>query len=270
LYGVAIGITQANPKTVLAYSSVSQMGFVAAVLGMALAAGDGGATMATAFYAAHHVLAKGALFLAVGVVAAGCARLWPVLLPAAVLALGVGGLPLTGGALAKLAVKAPLGEGVVGLLATLAAAGSTVLMLHFLHRLRMTAGPDPGATAPAGLAWPWLAMAFATVAVPWALFLAASIGTLAEAIAPADVWKGAWPVLLGAVLFLGLRRWGDRLPYVPEGDVLVVVENGARASGAWGGWLERVEGALRQWPVAGVALLALVMILGAAILGRAQ
>ena len=38
-YGVAVGITQANPKTVLAYSSVSQMGVIAAVLGM----GAGGA-----------------------------------------------------------------------------------------------------------------------------------------------------------------------------------------------------------------------------------
>ena len=38
-YGVAIGITQSNPKTVLAYSSVSQMGVIAAVLGMGLAAG---------------------------------------------------------------------------------------------------------------------------------------------------------------------------------------------------------------------------------------
>ena len=39
-YGVGVGITQSNPKTVLAYSSVSQMGFLAAVLGMGLAAGD--------------------------------------------------------------------------------------------------------------------------------------------------------------------------------------------------------------------------------------
>ena len=39
-YGVAIGITQSNPKTVLAYSSVSQMGLLATVLGMGLAAGD--------------------------------------------------------------------------------------------------------------------------------------------------------------------------------------------------------------------------------------
>ncbi len=35
-YGVAIGITQSRPKVVLAYSSVSQMGFVVAVIGMGL------------------------------------------------------------------------------------------------------------------------------------------------------------------------------------------------------------------------------------------
>ena len=66
-YGVAIGITQRNPKTVLAYSSVSQMGVIATVLGMALAVGDGDAALSVGFYAAHHTLVKGALFLAVGV-----------------------------------------------------------------------------------------------------------------------------------------------------------------------------------------------------------
>lgn len=268
-YGVAIGITQTNPKTVLAYSSVSQMGFVAAVLGMALAAGDGGAAMAVAFYAAHHVLAKGALFLAVGVVAAtGARRLWPVLLPAAVLGLGFGGLPLTGGAVAKLAVKAPLGVGIVGLLATLAAAGSTLLMLHFLHRLRSSVVAEPDATAPAGLAVPWLAMAGAAVAIPWALFLTAGIGTLADALAPAALWTAFWPVLLGTVLFVGLRRWGHRLPHVPEGDVVVVAAAITPASVALGHWMERADDVLRRWPVAGLSLLTLIVILGAAIFGK--
>jgi multicomponent Na+:H+ antiporter subunit A len=68
-YGVVVGITQSNPKTVLGYSSVSQMGFLAAVLGMGLSAGDAGAAPIAALYAAHHVLVKGALFLAVGVAA---------------------------------------------------------------------------------------------------------------------------------------------------------------------------------------------------------
>jgi formate hydrogenlyase subunit 3/multisubunit Na+/H+ antiporter MnhD subunit len=129
-YGVAIGITQPNPKAVLAYSSISQMGVIAVVLGMGLAAADKGAALDAAFYAAHHVLVKGALFLAIGVVAATSSRRrWLVLLPAAVLALSLGGLPLTGGALAKLAVKAPLGNGLVGMLAAISAAGTTLLMV---------------------------------------------------------------------------------------------------------------------------------------------
>ncbi len=150
-YAVSVGITQANPKTVLAYSSVSQMGVVAAVLGAGLA-GSTEVAITAAFYAAHHVLAKGGLFLAVGVMAAtGSRRRWVVLLPAAVLALGFGGLPLTGGALAKLATKPLLEGGMLGLLAALAAAGSTLLMLHFLDRLRSSAAVEPGASAPVGL-----------------------------------------------------------------------------------------------------------------------
>jgi formate hydrogenlyase subunit 3/multisubunit Na+/H+ antiporter MnhD subunit len=161
-YGVAIGITQQNPKTVLAYSSISQMGVIAAVLGMGLAAADKGTALDVAFYAAHHVLVKGALFLAIGVAAASSARrLWRVLPPAAVLALSLGGLPLTGGALAKLAVKAPLGDGVVGSLATVSAAGTTLLMLHFLRCLARGSAQDARAAAPARLAclgwrWRWL------------------------------------------------------------------------------------------------------------------
>jgi formate hydrogenlyase subunit 3/multisubunit Na+/H+ antiporter MnhD subunit len=107
-YGVAIGITQRNPKAVLAYSSISQMGVIAATLGMGLATADKGVALEAAFYAAHHVLVKGALFLTVGVVAVTSGRrLWLVLLMALVLALSLGGLPLTSGALAKLAIKRP-------------------------------------------------------------------------------------------------------------------------------------------------------------------
>ena len=39
LYGAVIGLTQSNPRSVLAYSSVSQLGQMAAVLGLGLAAG---------------------------------------------------------------------------------------------------------------------------------------------------------------------------------------------------------------------------------------
>jgi multicomponent Na+:H+ antiporter subunit A len=265
-YGVALGITQANPKTVLAYSSISQMGVITAVLGMGLAAGDQGVTLDTAFYAATHVLAKGALFLAVGVVAMTSARrLWPTLLLAAVLALGLGGLPLTGGALAKLAVKAPLGDGFVSLLANLSAVGTSLLMLHFLQRLARTAPRDQPAPAQAGLALPWQAMALASVAVPWLLFPFAG-GNVADALKPGALFDAFWPVLVGAVLALALRHWGNRLPPVPAGDIVCAAEGAFRTSYALGAALERADGQLRQWPAGGLSLLAIAIVLGAATL----
>lgn len=266
-YGVAVGITQVNPKTVLAYSSVSQMGLITVVLGMGLVTGDESAAMGAAYYAARHVLVKGALFLAVGVVAAtGSRRLWPVLLPTAVLALSLGGLPLTGGTLAKLAVKAPLGEGVVATLATFSAVGTTLLMLHFLHRLAATAGQDPEQTAPAGLTLPWFALALASLVVPAALYPAAGIGSLADALVPAALWAALRPILIGCVLAVGLWRWGHRLPPVPEGNIVVAGEAAVRASVGWGAAVERVETALRRWPVACLSLLVVAIILGTLLL----
>ncbi|MGH6799461.1 MAG: proton-conducting transporter membrane subunit, partial [Roseiarcus sp.] len=220
-YGVAIGLTQQNPKTVLAYSSISQMGVIAAILGMGLAAADKGAALNAAFYAAHHVLVKGALFLAVGVVAATSARrawLW-ALAPAFVLALSLGGLPLSGGALAKFAAKPQLGYGIVGALSALSAAATTLLMLRFLQRLARTTSKDAEAKARLGVTLPWLAMALASVLVPWALYPATG-GHVADALTPAALWDGLWPVVIGAALALALRPFGDRLPRLPAGDIV--------------------------------------------------
>ncbi|MGZ3340993.1 MAG: proton-conducting transporter transmembrane domain-containing protein [Reyranella sp.] len=265
-YGVAVGITQANPKTVLAYSSVSQMGVIAAVLGMGLTGADQSVALDTAFYAATHVLAKGALFLAVGVVAVTAARrLWPTLLLAAVLALGLGGLPLTGGALAKLAVKEPLGDGVVGLLANLSAVGTSLLMLHFLQCLARSAAQSEQPAAPAGLAVPWQVMAAASVAVPWLLYPFAG-GHLADALTAGALLDALWPVLVGAALALVLRRWEHRLPHFPAGDIVGTAETAFRASYIIGGASERADGLLRQWPMAGLSLLAVALVLGAATL----
>jgi multicomponent Na+:H+ antiporter subunit A len=262
-HGVVIGITQSRPKIVLAYSSVSQMGFLVAVIGMGLAAGDAGTPLAASFYAAHHLLVKGALFLAAGVIATtGQRRLWLMLLPAAILALGIGGLPLTGGALAKLAVKPVLGDGRVELLAILSAIGTTLLMLHFLHRLVASASLDSAAAAPWGIALPWMLMFVAALVVPWMLYSVTGIGTWSDALQPGILWAASWPILIGAGLALGLWRWGRYLPRVPEGDIVVVGQPVMRVIVRWGDALERMEGVLRQWPVAGLSLLMLILILG--------
>jgi formate hydrogenlyase subunit 3/multisubunit Na+/H+ antiporter MnhD subunit len=267
-YGVAIGLTQANPKVVLAYSSVSQMGLLAAVLGMGLATGDKTAPAAAAFYAAHHALVKGGLFLSVGMMMLTRSRgPWPLLLPAAVLALALAGLPLTGGALAKLAVKTPLGAGTAGTLAALSAIGTTLLMLHFLHRLKLT--DSTGSAIPSGLTLSWLGLAFASIVVPWALSPTIATTLLRDALTPANLFEVLWPIALGGVLALVLHRWQRLLPHVPEGDILVAgIDAARRAARNLGAAVDRLERNLRQWPIATTLLLTTALILAGTMIVR--
>ncbi|MCK8786247.1 complex I subunit 5 family protein [Roseomonas sp. NAR14] len=286
-YGVALGVTQRNPKTVLAYSTVSQMGVLTAVIGAGMAAEVPGTAPETAYVAAyyglHHLLAKGALFLSVGIAMAMAGRRgWPGLLsvglPVALVALGMAGLPMTGGALAKLAAKPVLGDGVAKLLASLSAAGTTLLMLHFLALLAglarggatgrgvpaqgspapgMPGTGMPGTGIPAGMVLPWLLMLLAALLLPWPLFP----GDPTLALTPAALWEAAWPPLLGLLLYFGLRRVRDRLPAVPEGDVVVFGVRAWDRAACLAGPLARVEAVLRDWTAAGIALLLVALAL---------
>jgi formate hydrogenlyase subunit 3/multisubunit Na+/H+ antiporter MnhD subunit len=254
-WGVVAGLAQRNPKTVLAYSTVSQMGVIGAVLGMGIVLDIGASGLHAAFYALHHMLAKGALFLGVGVALATGpgARRW-VLPLALLLALGFGGLPPTGGALAKAAVKDELGAGIAAACAALSAFGSTLLMLHFVRRLADAAAPLPERGAPPGLLWPWLGLGGAALALPWLLLPVAG----ADA---GKMWSVAAvaPVLLGAALAWPWRRWADRMPELPEGDVLVLARRGAAPRVALGRAILRFETVFRPWPAAGLSLLGVVL-----------
>jgi multicomponent Na+:H+ antiporter subunit D len=68
-YAALKGLGQKDPKAVLAYSTVSQMGIFSACFGVILSfpALKETMTLAIIFYAIHHGLAKSALFLSVGV-----------------------------------------------------------------------------------------------------------------------------------------------------------------------------------------------------------
>ena len=267
-YGVVIGITQANPKTVLAYSSVSQMGLLAAALGMGLSVGEEGAVLVAAFSASFHVLVKGGLFLAIGAVASTRRSVWLVLVPATVLALGLGGLPLTGGALAKLAMKPVMGDGIVGVLATFSAIGSTLLMLHFLRRM-WSGSQQPEIAEGSALVWPWLATALAAAVLPWMLYSTVTNDSLRGALAPAEIWEALWPVLLGALASLALWRWGRVLPRIPAGDLLAADKGLVRLASASGAAMEKIDEHLREWPLASAMLLGLAILLSVStFLGR--
>ncbi len=257
-YGVFVGVTQQNPKAVLAYSSVSQMGVIAAALGMALAAGDPNAPGLIAFYAANHVLVKGALFLGIGAFAARGVRptVWSLL--ALALALSLAGLPLTGGALAKAASKPLFGYGVAAGLAAASSAGSALLMLHFVSRLPLSWRFDETAS-PASLvrSWPWAAIG--ALFLPYILF--PFVGDFGDAFSLAKLWDGLWPVLVGGVLMLGLARVARALPRIPAGDTIVIGEAAFDRAVRMSAIFDRVDAALRRWPAAGLALLAITLAL---------
>jgi len=164
-------------------------------------------------------------------------------------------------------VKGPLGDGWAATAAAVSAAGTTLLMLHFLRRVRtVSVAGDEAARAPFGLTWPWLAMALASILLPWVLYLALPLGTVEEAFAPKTLWASLWPVLVGVAVVFGLARSADRLlPRIPEGDVAVAIDAGVRGFAAGAPAAIVVDRGLRQWAVATVLLLATAIAFGGAL-----
>jgi formate hydrogenlyase subunit 3/multisubunit Na+/H+ antiporter MnhD subunit len=257
-YGVGFGLTQQNPKVVLAYSSISQMGVITAALGMALVKGQSDGSLDVAFYAANHLLVKAALFLTIGALATRDMRhSYPDFILATLLALSLAGLPLTGGALAKLVTKAQFASGSLTVLATLSSIGTALLMTHFM--IRLTA-PPPGAAqeCPASLIRFWPAVALGAILLPWAFYPA--VGAASYAFEFRNFIDGLWPVGLGASLAFVLGRIGFS-PHVPVGDSVVIEEAAFRRLLSIGPALETLDARLRQWPAAGASLLSIVLAL---------
>jgi hydrogenase-4 component B len=231
LLAAMAGVLQHRPKTILAYSSISQMGFMITGVGLALILPDAAEALlaAAVLYALHHGLAKGALFLGAGV-AERCRSPW-VMAALAVPAFALAGLPWTSGALAKTALKSPLYEaavpwaGTVESLLTLAAVGTALLMARFLWRVRATPGKD-GPGLPWQMSVPWLALSSGSLLLPWLWPGAAG-----------PAWSLIWPPGLGMLLAGMAVRWrvGRRVPSLPEGDLLVPLEAVLRGVARWSG-----------------------------------
>jgi formate hydrogenlyase subunit 3/multisubunit Na+/H+ antiporter MnhD subunit len=258
-YGVAFGLTQQNPKVILAYSSISQMGVITAALGMTLVEGQADAPLDVAFYAANHLLVKAALFITIGALAIrGIKHSYTTSILAALLALSLAGLPLTGGALAKLATKAQFASGSAAALATLSSIATALLMTHFLICLP-TPPPSAAQECPASLIRFWPAVALGAILLPWAFYPAADDAS--NALEFSKFLDGLWPVAFGVGLALVLRRIGRPLPQVPVGDSILLEEAAFRRLLSIGPSLETLDARLRQWPAAGVSLLLIILIL---------
>jgi formate hydrogenlyase subunit 3/multisubunit Na+/H+ antiporter MnhD subunit len=244
--GAVMGVVQRDPKTVLAYSSVSQMGFMAVGVGAALMvpAAAAGLAAAVAVYAVHHAFAKASLFLALGAAPtrAPGRRRWPWLVACVLPGIALAGAPLTSGALAKAALKQSLGELPspwdvrIDALLAFAAVGTTLLVARYLATFAGSAAGRPS-VVKAGTAAPWLtAVALSTAAAAW---LPAVTGP--EVDVPLYSGRGLaaaalWPIALGVVIAAAARVLGRRRPalsrnWIPPGDIVLVAERAVQRIG---------------------------------------
>ncbi len=295
-YGVLVGVVQRSPKTVLAYSSISQMGYMTVAVGAGLTAPLAWPAIlaATLVYAVHHAFAKGALFLGVGAAASGANRT-AVMLVLAVPAFALAGAPFSSGAVAKLILKTSIGDAPVPsaqllvALLSVAAAGTAILMVRFLLVVGATGGKRHRLAAGG-----WLAWGATLIGVLAAVYL------LPEAeIAATRAWSVerlpglVWPLALGVTIALTVWRFSpplETLPAafrIPAGDLLVAVADLTRrfrqssaavagrgtstsmpradvgAGRELGALLVSAESALRSWLWVGVSFLLLVLVLAA-------
>jgi hydrogenase-4 component B len=238
---VVVGLTQRDPKANLAYSTVSQMGFHLVLVGVALSSPRlaPGAVAAVVLYAAHHGIAKGALFLGVAVSKAygGSALRWVVRGGMALAALAVAGAPLTSGAAAKYSAKLAVEDaGVAGLELVVAlplvGIGTTLLLLRLMSLLPEVP-PTAARLGPPGLLGSWLLLVLLGAPAVWWLLAGWLPEAPAPAASPAALWDATWPVLAGlalaAVAVAAARRRPDRrFRELPAGDVVVLAEAAGR------------------------------------------
>jgi formate hydrogenlyase subunit 3/multisubunit Na+/H+ antiporter MnhD subunit len=281
LFGSVVALRQERLKLLIAYSTVAQIGYLFLMFPLAFdddlaqlhhgIALTGGLLQATS-----HATAKAAMFMAAGLIytvlghdriagLGGVARI----LPTSVLAFALGGvalmgLPPSGAYLAKkLLFEAVAGTGqwwwelVMQVGGFFTASYVLLVLVHALWPADQVI--KPRASVPRLQEAASLALAICSLLLGLAGIGPAPLDALSSL--SKELWSAILLVIGGGVLAIGLA---PRLPRGSAGDGAFAIA--VRATMAGGGVLERVDGVLRQWPVAGLTLLVLVILFGAAML----
>jgi formate hydrogenlyase subunit 3/multisubunit Na+/H+ antiporter MnhD subunit len=240
LGAVLVGMTQQDPKTMLAYSSISQMGVMTVVLGIGLSGSSAGMAVLPVIlvYALNHALAKGALFFGAGMAKAtgreGHAKWW-VAGGLAASALAIAGAPWTGGSIAKYAIKdlavgmpEPVAVSLAWLL-PLTSVATSLLLGRVLWLVWKEMGANPGGRAHPLMWASWgllIAGVIAAVALAMRYY---AIEIAASPVTASRVWTDAWPIGLALGLLFAAGRFlpsvGSRTA-IPAGDIVVLLERG--------------------------------------------
>jgi NADH:ubiquinone oxidoreductase subunit 5 (subunit L)/multisubunit Na+/H+ antiporter MnhA subunit len=288
LIASVVALRQERLKLLIAYSTLAQIGYLFLMFPLAVRADSGeiergGSLAGGLLQAISHATAKAAMFMSAGLIYAALGRdsitgLGGVgrALPMTVFAFAIGGLaligvPPSGAYLAKaLLLEAAAGTEQWWWTVVIQAGGiftSSYILLVLANALApigkpvMLLAPVPRRRELAALA---LAVCSLFLGVfNWKPYLSVPDGIMSNPFGLKAFSNVLWPILGGAVLALMLGRWDG----TPFDKVLVTrVSRARRAALVLGGAVERIDSMLRQWPAAGISLLGLALVLGAAML----
>ncbi len=277
VFGSLMALRQQRLKLLVAYSTVAQLGYLFLVLPLALDAQagrlvDGDALVAGLVQAASHATAKAAMFMAAGMiyVALGHDRIAGLggvvrVAPMAALVFALAGLaligpPASGVYLAKtLCLKAADSTHqwwwsiVLQVGGVLTGAYLVMVIAHALAPADKSAASHVGTISRCQQAAA-LALVLASLLLgllPWDTWLPLPAGIIEpDMLSLGALWSLAWPLLGGAAV------------------AMVLGHRESRKALRLASWVEQADDALRQWPVAGIALLGVTGALGIAILMR--
>ncbi len=289
LFGSIVALRQQRLKLMIAYSTLAQIGYLFLMFPLAYDAGAmqlarGGALTGGILQAISHATAKAAMFMAAGLIygalghdrLAGLAGIWRVL-PITLLAFAVAGVALIGvppsGAYAAKAVllNAASETAQWWWAVTIQAGGiltSSYVLLLLAHALVSAPEPiKPLARVPWTREAAALALALLSLflgLLPWSAYLSIPVRALPNPLTFEALASALWPILAGAGIAVLIGRGVIRFAGMPGGAV-AFIERIRRAVVFVPCGAMRLDGALRQWPVAVLALLTLAVLFGIAV-----
>ncbi len=227
LYGVALGLLCTKAKSVLAFSSVSQMGYALVIVALAwhLPAHQGALSVLLILFVVHHALAKGALFLSAGLATAGRITRGGWLL-VALPALTLAGFPLSSGAVIKAQLKYGLADTTFHYAAALLAAGScgtALLLARAITLMYRSNAKTLHQSLPYGLLLPWSLLCLSSGVLPilWPRMREYWL----EGMTLSEIWAALWPLLLAVCTLMIARKcrwqWPERLQHLPNPGLII-------------------------------------------------
>jgi formate hydrogenlyase subunit 3/multisubunit Na+/H+ antiporter MnhD subunit len=240
LLAALIGMSQRNPKAVLAYSSVSQMGLVTVCLGAALVKPQAWPAIGSALmvWVVHHGVAKAALFLGIGIAATripSTAARYLIAAGLGLAALSLAGLPGTMGFAAKTALKYSTANleswnDALAWLLPLTSVTTTLLVSRYLWLVWPGPHAGHGRLSP-GMVIPWGGLSVTVVAGFFVMRWQTLVNPAWTTLAPSDLWIAVWPILIAGALAGTVILVARILPTnatamlaafrIPEGDLVI-------------------------------------------------